>query len=116
MNLALRKGTKAGIIDAAQHDAIMEQAPKAAPARKRLDPESMHYLTTWQQFGSPVAGGMMGVMDLRAMQTVGRDAWLEREVIAYGDDPEPYRTIWGALDDWVYQTAVKAASGGGDDG
>ncbi len=116
MNLALRKAVKAEVIDHVQHDAIMAGAAKPEPVTE-LDPESWFFLTTWQGFGSTIAAGMMGVMDLRAMQTPAREAWIEREVVAYGDNPDEYRIVWAALDDWAYEQAMKALSSkGGDDG
>jgi len=110
MNLALRKATKAEIIDAEQHDSIIGQLPQGDTDVPRLDPESMYYLSAWIGFGRPVAEGLMGVMDLRAFQAPGRELWLEREVIAYGQDPEPFRVIWRMLDDWLLGRAHKSAT------
>ncbi len=109
MNLALRKATKAEVIDAAQHTAIIAGLPKpeARADSHRLSPEAAHYLDSWTQFGLPVSGGMMGVIDLRAMQSVGREAWLEREVAAYGEEADSYRRVWRALDDHAVATANK---------
>ena len=117
MNLTLRRATKAEIITRRQHDAIVRLMPKASEA-DGLDPESAHHLETWLSFGDPIAVGMMGAMDLRAMQSPMREEFLRREVEPDGDwmgyTPDHFRMIWRELDNFRAKQAAEAMKAGSD--
>ncbi len=112
MNLALRKATKAGVIDAGQHDEIMALAPKVrANGAGPLDPFGHSAYSAWQRFGLPVAGGL-AVIDRRPELYMPREHWLERHCPPLVD-PEAYRLTWQLLD---LNALEQATAKKGDDG
>lgn len=97
MNLTLRRGTKAGVITAAQHDALMELAPTVETRDAKLSPEAAMVWSIYNEAGgAPISAGMMGTLDRRAEVALPR---VQMAANRYpGVDPEFFRGQFAELD------------------